>query len=62
MGYSSEDGGLWNYIQPRRSYSRLDFDRTHTLVQSYLYQLPFGQGKHWLNHGPGSLDPRTLAT
>ena len=28
MGYSSEDGGLWNYIQPQRSYSRLDFDRT----------------------------------
>ena len=36
MGYSSEDGGLWNYIQPRRSYSRLDFDRTHTFVQSYV--------------------------
>ncbi|HEY1339444.1 MAG TPA: carboxypeptidase regulatory-like domain-containing protein [Bryobacteraceae bacterium] len=45
MGYSAEDGGLWNYIQPRRSYAPLDFDRTHTFVQSYLYELPFGKGK-----------------
>ena len=53
LGYSAEDGGLWNYIQPRRSYARLDFDRTHTFVQSYLYELPFGKGKHWLQGGPG---------
>jgi hypothetical protein len=53
MGYSSEDGGLWNYLQPRRSYARLDFDRTHTFVQSYLYELPFGKNKKWLTGGPG---------
>jgi hypothetical protein len=53
MGYSSEDGGLWNYIQPRRSYSRLDFDRTHTIVSSFLYQLPFGKDKRFLQSGPG---------
>lgn len=51
MGYSSEDGGLWNYIQPRRTYSRLDFDRTHTVVSSFLYQLPFGRDKRWLRTG-----------
>jgi hypothetical protein len=45
MGQSSEDGGVWNYIQPSRNYSRLDFDRTHTFVQSYVYELPFGPGK-----------------
>jgi outer membrane receptor protein involved in Fe transport len=54
MGYSSEDGGLWNYVQPRRSYSRLDFDRTHTFVQSFLWELPFGHNKRWLTKGPGS--------
>jgi hypothetical protein len=54
LGYSSEDGGLWNYLQPRRSYARLDFDRTHTFVQSYLYQLPFGKNGHWLKSGPAS--------
>jgi hypothetical protein len=52
MGYSSEDGNLWNYIQPGRSYSRLDFDRTHTIVSSFLYQLPFGKDKRWLQSGP----------
>jgi hypothetical protein len=45
MGYSSEDGSFWNFIQPQRSYSRLDFDRTHTFVQSYVYELPFGKNK-----------------
>jgi hypothetical protein len=45
LGYSQEDGGLWNYIAPSRSYARLDFDRTHSFVQSYVYELPFGKGK-----------------
>jgi hypothetical protein len=53
LGYAPETGGLWNYIQPRRSYARLDFDRTHTFVQSYLYELPFGKGKPWLQSGVG---------
>jgi hypothetical protein len=51
MGYSAEDGGLWNYIQPKRSYARLDFDRTHTFVQSYVYELPFGKGKPLAQNG-----------
>lgn len=53
LGYSSEVDGLWNYIQPRRSYARLGFDREHTFVQSYLYELPFGRGKPWLQSGLG---------
>ncbi|MBS1857752.1 MAG: TonB-dependent receptor [Acidobacteria bacterium] len=53
LGYSAEDGGMWNYLQPRRSYARLDFDRAHTFVQSYLYQLPFGKNGRWLKSGPG---------
>jgi hypothetical protein len=53
LGYSSEDGGLWNYIDPRRTYSRLDFDRTQAFVQSYAYELPFGPGKPWLQCGIG---------
>jgi hypothetical protein len=53
LGYSSEDGSFWNYIQPRRTYSPLDFDRTHTFVQSYVYELPFGKGKPWLQSGAG---------
>jgi hypothetical protein len=55
MGYSSTDDGtgIWNYIQPKRSYALLDFDRTHTFAQSYLYEFPFGKGKKWLQGGAG---------
>lgn len=53
LGYTSEDGGLWNYLQPRRNYSRLDFDRAHVFTQSYLYELPFGKGKRWAKSGAG---------
>jgi hypothetical protein len=48
---TGDDGNLWNYIYPRRSYARTDFDRTHTFNQSYVYELPFGPGKKWLNSG-----------
>ena len=45
MGFSAEDGGLWNYIQQQRSYSRLDFDRTSNYTNSFVWELPFGKGK-----------------
>ena len=48
---TGDDGGIWNYINPRRSYARTDFDRHQTFVQSWVYDLPFGVGKKWLNHG-----------
>jgi hypothetical protein len=48
---TGDDGGLWTYIYQRRSYARTDFDRTHTFVQSYVYELPFGVGKRMLTHG-----------
>jgi hypothetical protein len=48
---TGDDGGIWQYINPRRSYARTDFDRHQTFVQSYVYDLPFGVGRKWLNHG-----------
>ena len=52
MGFQSgDDGGLTFYVNQRRNYARNDFDRTHTFVQSYVYDLPFGPGKKWLNNG-----------
>lgn len=55
MGFQSgDDGGLDFYINQRRNYARNDYDRTHTFVQSYVYELPFGPGKHWLNSGVSS--------
>ncbi len=53
LGYASESGGLTYYIDERRNYARLNFDRTQTFVQSYVYELPFGQGKRWLQSGLG---------
>jgi hypothetical protein len=41
------------YIDFSRNYSRLSNDRTHTFVQSFIYELPFGKGKKWLNTGVG---------
>ena len=51
LGITDEDGGFAWYINPRRSYARAGFDRTHAFVQSYIYQLPFGKGQHWLTSG-----------
>ncbi len=53
LGYSTEDGELQWYINPQRNYSRLNFDRTHNFVQSYVYELPFGKNKRWLRSGIG---------
>lgn len=52
MGYQGgDDGGLFDYVNPRRSYARNDYDRTQTFVQSYVYDLPFGHGQKWLRSG-----------
>src|SRR5262249_15431103 len=48
---TGDDGGIWTYINPRRSYTRTDFDRHQTFVQSYVYDLPFGKGRRWLHDG-----------
>jgi hypothetical protein len=56
MGFQSgDDGGLFFYIDQRRDYARNDFDRTQTFVQSVVYDLPFGYGKHWATSGPAAV-------
>jgi hypothetical protein len=55
MGFQTgDDGGLSFYINQRRDYARNDFDRTHTFVQSVVYDLPFGKGKRLVPSGVGS--------
>jgi hypothetical protein len=55
MGFvTGDDGGLAFYINQRRNYARNDFDRTHTFVQSVVYDLPFGRGKPLLSSGVAS--------
>ena len=52
MGYQGgDDGGLFDYVHPRRSYARNDYDRRQTFVQSYVYDLPFGPGQKWVRSG-----------
>ncbi|HZY73389.1 MAG TPA: TonB-dependent receptor [Edaphobacter sp.] len=57
MGYTTSSGsGVGStsiYIDFSRNYARLSNDRTHTFVQSFIYELPFGKGKKWLNTGVG---------
>jgi hypothetical protein len=50
----ADDGAPDNYIDFRRNYTVTSRNRKHTFVQSYVYELPFGKGKHFLTSGPGS--------
>ena len=55
MGFQTgDDGGLAFYINQRRNYARNDFDRTHTLVQSIVYDFPAGRGKRFFTSGVGA--------
>jgi hypothetical protein len=55
MGFQTgDDGGLSFYINQRRDYARNDFDRTHTFVQSIVFDLPFGRGKRLITSGAGA--------
>jgi hypothetical protein len=54
LGWVNETDGLAYYINPRRSYARTQYDRTHVFVQSYIYELPFGAGKRYLRDGIAS--------
>ena len=50
-GYQSEDQALAYYINPRRNWARVDFDRRHNFTQSYVWELPFGKNKQFLQSG-----------
>src|SRR6266849_1913776 len=51
---NSTVGGLQNYIGSIRSnYAPLAFDSRHTIVQSLIYELPFGKGKPLMKSGVG---------
>jgi Carboxypeptidase regulatory-like domain len=56
LGYATENGDNSNgntyYIDFGRNYARTDFDRTQRLVQSYVWDLPFGKGHRLFATGP----------
>jgi len=51
------DGTLWRAypVSYRLDKQLAGFDRTHTFQLYYVYQLPFGKGHKFLNHGPAAL-------
>ena len=56
LGYlNDDDGGLTFWINQRRNYAPLDFDRTLNYEQSFTYALPFGRGHSMLNSGIGNV-------
>jgi outer membrane receptor protein involved in Fe transport len=50
-----DSGGLLFYINQHRNYALADYNRTQEFVQSYVYELPFGKGRHWLKSGPAAM-------
>jgi hypothetical protein len=51
----NDDDGILFYINQHRNYAPNNFNRTQTFNQSYVYDLPVGKGKRWLNSGPASM-------
>ena len=51
MDLGSNQGSFRNNLNLARQYGPSDFDSTHNLVISHLYQLPFGRGKRFVNQG-----------
>lgn len=51
--FDGDNGSLLIPAIPSLNRGRADFDRTHSFVQSYIYELPFGPTKQWLHSGVG---------
>jgi hypothetical protein len=49
---ASTTGGNFNNINFAANRGLANWDRRHILTQSYVYELPFGPGKHWAHTGP----------
>ncbi len=58
LGFVSTTTGLaaFNfYLDPARDYAPLSWNRTHTFTQSFVYELPLGKGKPFLQSGPAAV-------
>jgi hypothetical protein len=45
-------GGPQNPSDPRADYGNCSFLVRHTFATNFVYDLPFGRGRRWLQHGP----------
>jgi hypothetical protein len=52
----NSDNGLRFYVPSQYSKNRAvaDFDRTHSFVTAFNWELPFGKGQRWATSGPAS--------
>jgi hypothetical protein len=50
---NDDDGGLTFFIDWRRNYAPVDWDRALNYEQSFTWELPFGRGHQILNSGVG---------
>jgi len=55
IDFSTDHGNLEVPIYPFMNRARSNADIAHVFVQSYVYELPFGQGRRWLRTGAGGL-------
>jgi hypothetical protein len=53
-GAGQNGSSVQNYFDPRSNYSVSGFDVPHFFSWYTVYELPFGQGKRWLQGGPMS--------
>ncbi len=51
LDYGSNQPGFIDNLDFRRQYGPSDYDQTHLLTISHVYELPFGKGKTFLNNG-----------
>jgi len=47
-------GAGFNYLDFQRNYTVMSRQRKHTFVESFVYDLPFGRGKRWMQSGPAA--------
>lgn len=58
LGYATgndDNGSLMFFINLRRNYAPLDFDRARNFEQSFTYELPAGRGHAHFNSGMGEM-------
>ncbi len=51
LDVGSNQASFINNLDRRRQYGPADFDQTHLLTVTHLFELPFGKGKPFLNQG-----------
>jgi hypothetical protein len=52
LGSQNNDGYRW-YLHPEWEHGNSDFDIRHRFALSYIYELPFGRGKHFAGNASG---------